>query len=103
MRIEQRFAWDPNKAASNLRKHGVSFDVAIHVFADEHRETEEDKDHVGERRWRTIGAVGGVRLVVVVHLTHEFLEDGSLIELIRVISAREPTRHERRRYERGTR
>ena len=103
MRIEQRFEWDPDKAASNLRKHGVSFEQAVHVFADDHRETEEDEGHAGERRWRTIDAVGNIRLILIVHLTHEFTEDGSLIEVIRVISAREPTKHERRRYERGAR
>jgi uncharacterized protein (DUF4415 family) len=33
--MKTRFEWDPAKAASNLRKHGVSFSAAVRVFADQ--------------------------------------------------------------------
>ena len=97
----RRFEWDPEKARSNLRKHGVSFEEAILVFRDELRGTVEDVGDYDERRWKTLGTVDGTRLLLVVHVTTEFREDGSQIEVIRVISARKPTKHERRRYERG--
>ena len=43
-----RFEWDPTKAAVNFRKHGVSFDDAQTVFADEHAKLIDDPDHSGE-------------------------------------------------------
>jgi uncharacterized DUF497 family protein len=36
------FEWDPIKAASNLRKHGVSFETATQVFFDDHAVFEDD-------------------------------------------------------------
>jgi len=36
-----RFEWDPAKAASNLRKHGVSFEIAALVFADPFEQSRE--------------------------------------------------------------
>jgi uncharacterized DUF497 family protein len=40
-----QFEWDPNKAAENLSKHGVSFDEAISVFGDPLAMTIDDPDH----------------------------------------------------------
>ena len=51
-----RFEWDANKAASNLRKHRVSFDEAVTVFYDPLAATFEDPDHSkAERRLITVG------------------------------------------------
>jgi hypothetical protein len=42
---ELRFEWDPRKAVSNERKHGVSFDEATTVFSDDHAILLDDPDH----------------------------------------------------------
>ena len=54
----------------------------------------EDRVVEGEQRWKTIGQVHGRYLLIAVHT---FEEDGE--DLIRIISAREATAHERRDYE----
>jgi len=66
-----RFVWDPDKAESNLRKHGVSFPVAARVFADPLRWTEVDRVADGEERWRIVSAVEGGRILVVAYTTPE--------------------------------
>jgi uncharacterized protein len=49
--MTQRFEWDETKAASNLRKHGVSFEEAASVFSDVLAYTFADPDHsIGEQR-----------------------------------------------------
>ena len=45
LRVMLRFEWDPKKAAANLRKHGVSFEDAQTVFADENAKLIDDPDH----------------------------------------------------------
>ena len=90
-----RFIWDPVKAASNLRKHRVTFAIATRVFAD-HPYALMDRIEGGERRWLTVGLVDGLLVLAVAHtVTDE--EDGS--ETIRIISARVADRRERRFYE----
>ena len=87
-----RFEWDSEKAAENLRKHRVSFDEAATVFFDPLSMTVPDPDHsVGERRFITMGASSGSRLLVVAHT-----ERGSAL---RIISARSASASERKRYE----
>jgi len=49
-----RFEWDPDKAASNLRKHRVSFELAMRVFSDPFALSEQDRIEDGERRWQTL-------------------------------------------------
>jgi uncharacterized DUF497 family protein len=98
-----RFEWDPTKAAGNLRKHGVSFDVAIRVFADPFALTLQDRIEGGEQRWQTIGMVEGHCLLLVAHTVLDETEDGHSVEVIRIISARAADRRERRRYEEETR
>ncbi|MGC4001174.1 MAG: BrnT family toxin [Anaeromyxobacter sp.] len=88
-----RFDWDPEKAASNLMKHGVSFEEAASVFADPLALYGEDPDHPG--RTRVIGASARRRLLFCV-----FVERDE--HAFRIISARRVTAHERRRYEEGT-
>jgi uncharacterized DUF497 family protein len=91
-----RFSWDANKAASNLRKHGVAFEDAARVFLDPLSIREQDRIVDGEERWQTIGTCGNQKLVVVAHTA---TDDQSGEEFIRIISARKAERHERRRYE----
>lgn len=89
--------WDPQKAASNLRKHRVSFAEATEVFRDPLALTLFDDDHSeGEERWVTLGQVKNRRLVVVVHTWQE--KDSDIIHM-RIISAREATAHEAKQYE----
>jgi uncharacterized DUF497 family protein len=87
-----RFEWDGEKAAENLRKHRVSFDEAATAFFDPLSMTVPDPDHsVAERRFITMGASSGGRLLVVAHT-----ERGSTL---RIISARLASASERKRYE----
>ena len=88
------FAWDPKKAASNLRKHGVAFEEASTVFRDTLSVSGADPDHsVGERRFITFGVSNSGRLIVVSH--HDEAAT------IRIINARLATRRERKIYEEG--
>lgn len=88
------FQWDPEKAVSNVKKHGVSFEEAVSVFADPLAVTIDDPDHsIGESRFLTIGQSVLYRYVVVSHTER----DGQ----VRLISARFATRQERRSYESG--
>jgi len=98
-----RFAWDPVKAAANLRKHGVSFEIAIRAFADPFALTEQDRIEDGEARWQTLGMVEGRVLLLVAHTFRDEDEEGEAIEVIRIISARAADRRERRRYEQEAR
>jgi uncharacterized DUF497 family protein len=91
-----RFEWDPEKNALNIRKHGVGFAEAIRVFLDPFALTEHDRVEGWERRWRTIGVVDGLVVLLVAH-TVDDLDGGD--ELIRVISARKAERRARERYE----
>ena len=87
------YEWDPQKAARNLRKHGVSFDEAITVFLDPLALTFDDPDHsVDERRFITIGLSIEQRLLFVAHADRS--EDR-----IRIISARRATRGESHEYQ----
>lgn len=90
------FEWDDKKNASNRRKHGISFDVAVAVFDDPMHVTIQDRMVDGEIRWRTIGQVGTNFLIVV---AHTLIEEGE--EIVRVISARQATSQERGEYEEG--
>ena len=90
------FEWDPAKAASNARKHGISFADAATVFADELLLSVLDDQHgCGEERWISQGMSRDGQLLVVVH-TWRALDDRTLV---RIISARPATPRERRRYE----
>lgn len=86
------FEWDENK-----KRHGVSFDAAKMVFFDSCSITIFDRIEDGEERWHTIGQVNGALIFLVVHTTQ--YDDHT--EIIRIISARRPTSHERKRYENG--
>jgi hypothetical protein len=89
------FEWDEAKARSNLRKHGVSFDDAMLVFADPYALVEQDRIEQGELRWQTLGLAAGIVLLLVAHTVQNDGED----ETIRIISARKASRKERIRYD----
>jgi uncharacterized protein len=93
------FAWDDDKNASNLAKHGVSFEAAQRVFDDPLHLSRQDRSENGEPRWQTIGLVADCVLLLVAH-TWMDQDDGT--EHIRIISARRATKIERKVYEKGT-
>jgi len=67
-RFEFYFEWDAAKAASNRRKHGVSFDLAATVFRDPLMISIPDEDHSeAEERWITMGQAESSKLLLVVH------------------------------------
>ncbi|MGI2902091.1 BrnT family toxin [Tolypothrix sp. VBCCA 56010] len=91
---EIEFEWNPSKAKSNERKHGVSFEEAQTVFSDENARLIYDPDHsVEEDRFLLLGVSDEFRLLVVSHLYKK--SD----RYIRIISARTATKHERKQYE----
>jgi uncharacterized DUF497 family protein len=89
------FTWDENKNRNNQSKHKVSFETAQLVFEDPLHVSRLDRIEHGEQRWRTIGMVHDVVLLLVAHAVIE--SDGQ--ETIRIISARKADRNERRIYE----
>ena len=84
------FEWDPEKAGDNLRKHGVRFEESVEVFADPFSHEEYQVHESGEVHWQIVGRTRRGILAVV------YTERGSRL---RLISAREATRRERRAYE----
>lgn len=90
------FEWDESKAAANLSKHGLSFKAATLVFEDPLVQLFVDQVVDGEERWNAVGLVNGLLLVVV---THVYRSPENAEEIIRIISARRATPHERRRYQ----
>jgi hypothetical protein len=90
------FYWDPAKAASNHRKHGILFGEAAKAIEDPLAVTRHDIDHGRvEERCVTLGEAEGM-LLYVVH-TLEELDDQTTG--VRIISARHPTPDERRQCE----
>ena len=88
-----RFEWNPKKAAANLRKHGVSFDDAKTVFADEDAKLINDPDHSDEEdRFVLLGLSSSLRLLVVCHC---YRSEGNVV---RIISARKAEGNERNSY-----
>jgi uncharacterized DUF497 family protein len=94
-----RFEWDEAKNLANQRKHGVRFEEATQVFRDPLYVSVKDRIEGGEQRWQTLGNVGGLLLLTVAHALREENQQGTPIEVIRIISARRATPKERRRYE----
>ena len=78
-----RFEWDPAKAASNLRKHRVSFDTAIRAFADPFAFTEQDQHtRAANSAGRPSAWWRAMSLLLVAHTIHEEDEDGQYREII---------------------
>jgi hypothetical protein len=84
------FEWDPEKARSNLQKHGISFADAVSVLEDDLALTLQD-DHQDELRYITLGRDLFGRILVVVYTYRK--------DAIRIISARKATSNERRQFE----
>ena len=83
------YQWNREKAAANLRKHGIDFADAVSVFSDDLAITIPD-ERFDEERFVTIGMDGFARVLVVVYRRGNE---------IRLISARKATRQERQQYE----
>ena len=88
-----RFEWDPAKAASNIRKHGVSFDEAVTVFRDPLAFIFDDTTHSEQEHREIIIGMSTLRRMILVCFV-ERLED-----VVRIISARPATRQEIKDYE----
>ncbi len=84
------YEWNPNKAKSNLKKHGIRFADAVGVFEDEFALTVQARQ-AGEDRFITIGRDFLSRILVVVYAFRGVI--------IRIISARKATARERKFYE----
>lgn len=89
------FEWDPDKDAWNYVKHGIRFETAAMVFDDPYHVSQLDRVVDGEERWRTMGLIGGLVIVIVAHTYRE--QNGE--ETVRIISVRKATKRERKHYE----
>ncbi len=92
-----KFIWDESKNATNKIKHGVDFETAKFVFDDPLHISIQDRHENGEERWQTLGLVNNV---VVLLVAHSIIEENNT-EIIRIISARKATKHERNHYEKA--
>ncbi|GAB4468113.1 MAG: BrnT family toxin [Elainellaceae cyanobacterium] len=88
--IEMAYQWNRDKAAVNLRKHGIDFADATSVFSDDLAITIPDA-RFDEERFVTIGVDAFGRVLVVVYTMRS--------NEIRIISAHKATRQERQQYE----
>jgi len=87
-----QFEWDSRKALLNKKKHKITFEEASTVFGDLLSTTISDPAHSRtEERFITVGTSASNKLIVVVHTDCD--------DVIRIISAREATRNERRQHE----
>jgi uncharacterized DUF497 family protein len=89
------FEWDERKNQKNRLKHRVSFETAQEVFDDPRAVSFLEGVFEDEERWQTLGQVGGVVILIVVHTLRQ--EAGE--EIVRIISARKATPRERSIYE----
>ena len=88
------FHWDPAKNTANQRKHGIAFEEAETVFAEERAQLLDDPDHsLSEDRFVLLGLSTAFRVLVVVHSYRD--QAGT----IRIISARKATASERAHYD----
>ncbi len=89
-----KFEWDPVKAASNAKKHKVTFEMAKTVFYDDFAVQFFDEEHSrNEDRFLLLGMISNARVLLVCHCEKE---DG---DVIRIISARKATRNEAQHYQ----
>ncbi len=95
--FDYHFEWDATKAASNKRKHGISFDLAATVFRDPLMISIPDEEHSEtEERWITMGQAENSKLLLVIHTYLEVSDNAANVQMI---SARPATKHEQRQYE----
>ena len=101
MLLHENFEWDEDKAQKNLKKHGVSFDDAALVLADEdgdkfHVEEHDGSHSDGEDRYVTTASHPDDRsIVLIIAWTDRSTQDA---KITRIISARAATPAERKRY-----
>jgi uncharacterized DUF497 family protein len=87
------FVWDERKNQENQRKHGISFEEATTIFADENARLIRDTDHSeSEDRFILLGFSAKLRILVVVHAYRQDEKE------VRIISARKATPKERKQY-----
>lgn len=89
--MHMEIEWDPEKAASNLKKHGVSFEEAATALLDPMALAQEDTAAEGESRWVLLGMSAQLRLLSVVYTLRRQ-------DRIRLIAARKATRKESRHH-----
>jgi len=87
-----QFVWDPVKAESNFKDHGIRFSEAVTVFEDDFALTREDPDSDEEQRFVSLGLSSFANLLVVVYTYRE-------PNIIRIISAWKANRPQRLHYE----
>ena len=87
------YEWDPEKADANLKKHGIDFADAAVSLEDPRALVDADPDAVDEERFICLGTDPEGRLLVTVY-AHR-------VDNVRIISSREASSGERRRYEEG--
>ena len=87
------FEWNPGKAKSNLKKHGVSFEEAQSVFYDDLAVQFHDDSAHSEDRFLLLGMSNLLQVLVVVHC-----ERGKNSDVLRIISARKATKPEQQHY-----
>lgn len=85
------FAWDAAKAEENLEKHGVSFQTAAEAVLDPFAQVVEIQHEAVEERTVVVGLTRAWELLHVVSVLRR--------ASVRLISARDVTRTERKRYE----
>jgi len=90
------FSWDTQKAISNYEKHGVPFEEAATVFGDPEALDWEDLDHSQvETRHKRLGRSLENRILMVIYTIRKATHGK---ETIRIISARQASRKERKAY-----
>ncbi len=89
-----KILWSEKKNRQNIRKHKIDFNEARTIFDDPLQISISDPDHsFDERRYVTIGNSEQNRLLIIAHTFHN--------DKIRIITARKPSRRERKNYEEG--
>jgi uncharacterized protein len=95
--LRYTFEWDPAKAKTNLRKHGIGFDRATEVFLDPLAISIVDEEHSeDEERWISLGKDRRGNILLLIHT---FSEVSANECKVRIISARKANKKELRQYE----
>lgn len=88
-----KFEWDNNKARRNIEKHGITFEEASTVFADEEAILFDDPEHSAkEERFLLLGMSIQAKMLIVCHCCR------GANDIIRIISARKATKNEKKQY-----
>ena len=87
-----RFEWESEKAATNLRKHGITFETACEAFFDPFLRMLDSENRDGQIREAIIALTLNWKLIYVVYTMRKG-------DIFRIISARKVTKYERRLYE----